>query len=164
MTALTGDVYLAEYGVPDGGHQPLNFPVEVGATIYRGSIALIRSSTGYLKNANTPSGTDVCVGMIDTGGPGYPNFTPGIQNASSAAGWTNVTADVRTGSFYCAGDVTVVQSTVGQSVYVVNETTVSASSSGGTLPKAGTLIFIDPAPPPTAIGSFVVKFNVVGAP
>jgi hypothetical protein len=161
--ALTGDVYITEYGVPGDAHQPLNFPVGVGVTVYRGSIALIGVSNGFLKNASNPSSTDICVGLIDTGGPGYPNFLPGVVNNSSTGGWSGVTADVRTGSFYLnCTDGSIVQSTVGQTVYVVNETTVSATQ--GSLPAAGKLIYIDPAPPPTALGAYVVKFTTIGGP
>lgn len=163
MAALTGDIYLVRYGVPGDAHQTLNYPVGPGVTVYRGSIALIGVSNGYLKNASNPSSTDICVGMIDTGGPGYPNFLPGVSNTGATGSTLGNTADVATGSFYLnCTDSTIVQSTVGQTVYVTSETTVSATA--GSNPKAGILLFIDPAPPPTAIGPYVVKLNQVGGP
>lgn len=162
MAALTQDVQIVEYGVPSGSHQLLNAPLGAGVTVYRGSIALLSAATGYLKNASNPSSTDICFGLIDEGGPGVPNFTPGIANTSSTASTLGVTIDIRTGAFYMAGDTTVVQSSIGQTCYVSNETTVTMTQ--GTSCKAGIILYVDPIPPPTALGGVVVKFNVVGGP
>jgi hypothetical protein len=77
-----------------------------------------------------------------------------------------VTVDILTGTFYLAsgaGSDLLSQSAIGQTVYVINETTVGLTSGGGSRPKAGTLFFIDPAPPPTALGAFAVKM-VQGGP
>jgi len=157
--ALTADVEITRFGVPGDAHQTLPALLGANVTIYRGSIAL-QANTGYLKNAASPASTDTCLGLIDAGGPGYPNFSPGIVNGSSVSG--TIYVDIATGSFYMASDGTLTQANVGGTVYVSNETTVTATQ--GSNPKAGVLIYIDASPPPTALGGYVVKFNVVGGP
>lgn len=138
--ALSKDVHIERYGVGGNADQPLNYPLGANVTVYRGSIALT-DANGNIKNASNPSSTDKCWGLIQQAGPESVDTGPGINNASSVAG--TVTVDVETGTFFLASDGTLGQSTVGQTVYVVNETTVSTSSSGSTRPIAGVHYAVD---------------------
>lgn len=140
--AQTADILTIRYGTPGNSTQPTNLPMGAGAlTVYRGTIALT-DSNGYIKNASSPSVNDTCWGIIGQGGPGYVDSGPGIVNAAGAAS-SAVTVDVETGSFWLAagsGADALTEVQVGKNVYVINETTVGATSASSTRPVAGVLI------------------------
>lgn len=136
--ALTADIKIIEYGSPDP-RSIFNAPLPTGVTVYRGSIALTNGplssvTPGSLKNASVPTSTDVCWGVLDKYGPGTADTGPGM------VGGTGVTCDVRQGTFGLlsgTGADLLSASTLGQTVYVINETTVGATSGSGTRPVAG---------------------------
>jgi hypothetical protein len=136
MAALTGDIKIIRYGTPGNSTQPTNLGITANATVYRGSIAITRS--GYLVPASTPTSTDITWGLIDAG-PGFIDGTPGILGGTSNGA---VTAEIATGSFFLAngtGSDAITQANVGANCYVINETTVGASSAG-TRPVAGVIL------------------------
>ena len=136
--ALTADVRTFRFGSPGNSTQPLALPLTASATVYRGSIATLRS--GYLVAASSPQSTDVVFGIVDKAGPGYADTGPGI-----VGGTTNgaVTVEVATGSFFLqagSGADALTAANGGAPVYVINETTVGFTSAGNTRPVGGQLL------------------------
>lgn len=135
--ALTGDIKIIRYGVPGNSTQPNNLPGGANQLLYRGSVATTRA--GYLVEATAPASTDVVWGLIENGGPGVADTGPGIQ-----AGSTNgsITVEIATGSFWlnsATGAGAITQANVGQTVYLLNENTVTTVQGSGVsaLPPAG---------------------------
>jgi hypothetical protein len=151
--ALTADIPTERYGTPGNEAQPVNFAVKAATTIYRGSIAITRSGIAVpALNANLLS-TDVCWGVYEQAGPGTADIGPGILGGSVDGA---VTVEVATGTFFLAsstGAGLLGPTTLGKTVYVYDEQTVSASA--GSLPIAGVHIYTDTtrtgAPGPYAI-------------
>jgi len=151
--ALTADVHKVRYGGPGNAHQPFNFPMRASPVVaYRGSIALTDSG-GFIKNSASPLTTDTCWGLIDQIGPGGVDTAPGITGGTADGA---VTVDVESGTFFLASGTGADQlsaATVGQKVYVINETTVGLVSTSR--PLAGVHIAVDTtrtdAPGPYAI-------------
>lgn len=153
--ALTGDIKILQYGVPD-----LYPPIQqgIGATVqlYRGSIALTNGPSssvnpGYLKNASAPTSTDVCWGLLEMYDPtcGAVDSIPGLLGGATNGA---TRAQIRQGSFFlksASGADQLSQSTVGQTVYVVDEQTVGLTSGSGTRPVAGVHEAVDPTQPST---------------
>lgn len=140
--ALTSDIKIVRYGTADG-HELENFGIGANVTVYRGSIALTVAATGYLKNAASPSATDICWGLIDSAGPGTIDGGAGIAGTSVAGA---VTANVATGTFFLgssSGSDQLGQATLGSTVYVYNENTVAATSNSSARPVAGVHVAID---------------------
>lgn len=127
---------------------PVNLGIAAAVTVYRGTIALTAGTggnAGYLKNASSPLSTDICWGIIQKVGPGSdlidsgPGITGGATNGA-------VTAEVETGAFFLGsstGSDQLSAATLGQVVYVYNETTVAATSGSGTRPPAGVHVASD---------------------
>jgi hypothetical protein len=154
--ALTADVTSCRYGTLEA-HQPIAQPLGANVTVYANSIALTDSS-GNIKNASSPASTDHCWGLVAEQRPFPPNPT------SSVAGTYNVEID--TGSFFLAsgtGGDALTQANVGQSVYVINETTVGATNGSNTRPLAGTMMYYDStATSRGGQGPIAVKFSPGG--
>jgi hypothetical protein len=143
MAALTADIPIVEYGVRGNESQPVNLGLKATTTVYRGSIALSRTGIAVpALNANLLS-TDVVWGLYEHAGPGTADTGPGILGGSVDGA---VTVEVATGTFFLAsstgGDLLGL-STLGKTVYVYDEQTVAATSSGGTRPVAGVHIYTD---------------------
>ena len=133
---LTQDIPIHRFGTPGNSTQPISRGIKAGATVYRGSIAVARS--GYLVAGSSPQTTDVCWGIIDKAGAGQADTGPGITGGTTDGGYA---AEVSTGSFWVNQGTGVDALTVangGQAVYMINETTVGATSQG-TRPIAGVL-------------------------
>jgi hypothetical protein len=158
MAALTGDIHYERYGTGDT-QSPLVQPLGGSVTVYRGSIALT-DSTGNVKNASAPLSTDTCWGIIGGYGPGVADTAPGVINTSSVA--SAVTAMIYQGTFFLAsgtGSDQLSQSTVGKTVYVINEYTVGQTSGGGNRPSAGVHIAVSGETRVQAPGSFAIKLG-----
>jgi hypothetical protein len=151
--ALTSDVQTVRYGTPGNASQPAYpGPMAASTTVYGGAICLTNSS-GNIKNASSPTSTDLCWGLVHA------------QTINSSAGVWNTPLDtlgnpfqVDTGSFYVSsgtGSDQLTQANVGQPVYVINETTVGATNGGLTRPVAGVLMNIDT----TQGGGYAVQFG-----
>lgn len=148
MAALTGDIKIIQYGDP-GFYQRVTQPIGANVQLYRGTIALTNGpnssvAPGYLKRATVPTSTDVCWGLLEAYGPGTADTIPGMLGATTNGG---TTANIRQGTFFLksgTGSDQLSQSTIGQTVYVIDEQTVGASSSGGTRPVAGVHEAVDP--------------------
>jgi hypothetical protein len=137
MAALTADVKVIRYGSPGNSTQPANQGIKANVTVYRGSIATTRS--GYLVPASSPQSTDVVWGLIGQAGPGFINGAPGIAGGTTDGA---VTAEIETGAFFLIGGTgsdAITQANVGATCYVINETTVGATSAG-TRPAAGIVL------------------------
>lgn len=161
--ALSADIKTTRYGTPDG-HQPLNRGLGTSVTVYRGSVALQVAATGYLKNAASPSSTDIVLGIVSQGGPGYADTGPGIVGTSTAGA---VSADIDTGSFLLASGTGSDQcdlTTNSQTVYLIDEKTVGKTNGGGTRPAAGVQL-MDPVSDPSIPTGFVaVKLGTPNSP
>jgi hypothetical protein len=151
--ALTADIQTVRYGTPGNASQPA-YPGPLGAsvTVYGGSICLTDSS-GNVKNASSPASTDICWGLVHAQ----------TKNATASA-WNSPLDtlgnpfQVDTGSFYVAagtGSDALTQSSIGKTVYVIDEQTVGATSNGNTRPVAGVLVNIDT----TQGGGYAVHFG-----
>lgn len=161
--ALTSDIHYERWGVGDTS-TPIVQPLGASVTVYRGSLALLDSS-GNVKNANSPTSTDTCFGIIAGYGPGVVDLSPGVINASATA--SAVSAIIYQGAFFLAsgtGSDQLSQSSVGKTVYVINEYTVGLTSGGGTRPAAGVLVNISTETRTQAPGPYAVKLGttVVG--
>lgn len=157
--ALTTDIHYERYGTGDTS-QPIVQPLGGSVTVYRGSIALT-DSTGNIKNASAPLSTDTCWGVIAGFGPGNVDLSPGVINASSVA--SAVTAMIYQGAFFLAsgtGSDQLSQSTVGKTVYVINEYTVGQTSGGGNRPSAGVHIAISAEARTQAPGNYAIALGV----
>lgn len=133
---LTQDIPTHRFGTPGNSTQPIAKGIKAAATVYRGSIAVTRS--GYLVAGSSPQTTDVCWGIIDKAGAGTADTGPGITGGTTDGG---VTAEISTGSFWVNAGTGVDALTVaneGGVVYMINETTVGATSQG-TRPACGIL-------------------------
>jgi len=169
--ALTSDVRKIRYGSPIT-HQPIVFPVgkgSAGQTLYRGSVAAISGGTtvtaGYLKNMATPAAADIVVGLVEGYGPGIADTGPGVvaPNTSNGA----VTAEVATGTFLLAsgtGADALSVTQLGQSVYLVDEITVGATSGGSSRPVAGLLIAVPATDASIPTGMCAVQLGTPAAP
>ena len=136
--ALSADVKTFRYGTPGNSTQPQNIGVTASSTVYRGSIATTRS--GYLVAASAPQSTDIVWGLIDKYGPGYADTAPGIVGGTSNGA---VTAEVATGSFFLSngtGADAFTAANIGATAYVINETTMGATSSSNTRPVGGVFL------------------------
>jgi hypothetical protein len=153
--ALTQDVKTVRYGVGGNASQPVYIPaIGASTTVYGGSIC-ITDSNGYIKNASSASSTDTCWGLVHAQ----------TKNSSTAPVTTGQILDINgrpfqvdTGSFYVnagTGGDALTEASLGKTVYVINETTVGATSSSNTRPVAGILIDIDLTQP----GGYAVKFG-----
>ena len=145
--ALTSDILTTSYGP---AFSRVEYPVgkgSAGQTLYRGSFTAVSGGTtvtqGYLKNMATPAATDLVVGIVDDYGPscGLANTGPGLiaPNTSNGA----VTANVRQGTFIVAsgtGADALSITNLQTSVYLINETTVGATSGSSSRPVAGLLV------------------------
>lgn len=164
MAALTHDVHKERYGAADD--TPYNFPIAASTTVYRGSIALtsVVANVTALKNAATPASTDICWGVIDQAGPESVNTGPGIVNGSSVSGV--VTADVATGTFFLASGTGADQlssSSIGSTVYVIDEVTVGLTTGGGTRPIAGVHVYTEAQGRFQAPGNYAIKLGSTGS-
>jgi hypothetical protein len=133
--ALTADVRTIRYGTPGNSTQPQNIGITAAAVVYRGSIATSRS--GYLVAASSPQSGDITWGLIDKSGPGVADVNPGITGGTSNG---SVTAEIATGSFFLSngtGADAFTQANIGATAYVINETTMGATSNGNTRPVGG---------------------------
>lgn len=156
--ALTGDIHYERWGT---GHDiaPVVQPLGGSVTVYRGSIGLT-DSAGNVKNANSPLSTDTCWGIIGGYGPGVADVAPGVINSSSVA--SAVSAMIYQGAFLLAsgaGSDQLSQSTVGKTVYVINEYTVGLTSGGGGRPVAGVHVAVSLEARPQAPGVYAIKLG-----
>jgi hypothetical protein len=155
MSALTTDIKIMQYGTPDL-YPPVVQPIGAGVQLYRGSIALTNGpnssvNPGYLKNAKAPTSTDVCWGVLEMYDPtcGAVDSIPGLLGGSTNGA---TRAQIRQGSFFFksgSGADQLSQSTVGQTVYVIDEQTMGATNGSGTRPAAGVHEAVDPTQPST---------------
>ncbi len=161
--ALSGDILTIRYGTPDG-HQPLNRGLGASVTVYRGSVALQVAATGLLKNAATPASTDIVVGLVAQGGPGYPDTGPGIVGTTTAGA---VSAMIATGTFLLLSGTGSDQcdiTTNNKTVYLVDEKTVGKTDGSATRPVAGVQM-MDPTSDPSIPAGFVaVKLGSPNSP
>jgi hypothetical protein len=158
MAALTTDIHYERWGTGDTS-APVVQPLGASVTVYRGSIALI-DNAGNVKNASAPLSTDVCMGIIGGYGPGNVDLSPGVINTSSVA--SAVTAMIYQGAFFLAsgtGSDQLSQSTVGRTVYVINEYTVGQTSGGGNRPSAGVHVAVSTETRVQAPGNFAIKLG-----
>lgn len=149
--ALSADIKISRYGIVDA-HSPLVKGITASATVYRGSAATTRS--GYLVAATSPQSTDVVWGLIANGGPGVADTGAGVVGGGSNGA---VSAEIATGTFLLAAGTGADALTVtneGASVYLINESSVGATTGGGTRPVAGVLI-ATPTSDPTIPTGFV---------
>jgi hypothetical protein len=161
--ATTTDILTDRYGSPDG-HQPLNKFVPSGVTVYRGTVAGIAGAggagvQGQLKNEDTPAATDIVLGLVQKAGSGYSNATPGIAGPASV--------EIETGSFILAsgtGADALSQLTNGDTVYLINSTTVGATSASATRPVAGYQLACNADDPSIPAGYVAVKLGTIGGP
>jgi hypothetical protein len=141
MPILSADVPTVGLGDLGNANQPVNFALKAATTVYRGSIAMTRSGIAVpALNAGLSTATDVVWGVYACAGPGTADTGPGILGGSVDGA---VTVEVRTGTFFLgsstgAGALGV--TTLGKTVYVYDEVTVTATS--GT-PPAGVHIYTD---------------------
>lgn len=144
MAALTKDVFVNRFG-SEGVHEEIAAPLGSAVTVYSGSIALSRA--GYLANASAPQITDTVLGLIgDPAGGTYVKTGPGIVGNGSQ-GTNGVWINILTGSFILAsgsGADLLDETTVGASVYVIDEITVGKTNGTGTRPTAGVQMPITP--------------------
>lgn len=154
MANLTQDVTIVGLGDLGDANQPNNLNLKAATTVYRGSIALTRSGVAVAaQNSGLSSATDIVWGLYEKAGPGTTNFWgPGITGGSVDGA---VTVEVRTGTFFLAsstGGGALGPTTLGKTVYVYDEVTVTATSGG---PIAGVHMYTDTtrtdAPGPYAI-------------
>jgi hypothetical protein len=148
--ALTGDIKIIQYGTPDL-YPPVVQPIGATVQLYRGSIAGTNGSTssvnpGYLKNMSQPKSTDTVWGLLEMYDPtcGAVDSIPGMLGGATNGA---TRAQIRQGSFFLksgSGADQLSQSTVGQTVYVIDEQTVGLTSSSGTRPVAGVHEAVDP--------------------
>ena len=172
--ALTSDVQKYRYGnVVD--HQPIEYPIGLGSggqTLYRGSVALISGGVtvtkGYLKNAATPASADVVVGILDNYGPscGQADTGPGMGGSVLNTGDGVLTANVCPGTFLLQGgsgaDALTVTN-IQQPVYLINETTVGATGTGGR-PVAGMLVQVPATDASIPTGFVAVQLGTAFGP
>ena len=163
--ALTGDVKTFRFGAPGNSTQPMNLGLTASATVYRGSIATTR--IGYLVAASTPQSTDITWGIIDKAGAGTADTGPGIVGGTTNGG---VTVEIATGSFFLqngTGADAFTQANVGATAYVINETTMGATSGSSSRPIGGEflgLASVIAANRPDLAGMIAVKVgNVAGS-
>ena len=173
--ALTADVLTTRYGSPID-HQPIEYPVGKGAsgqTLYRGSIAALSGGTtvtqGYLKNIATPASSDLVVGVIQGYGPscGQANTGPGIGGATLNTADGVLTANVVTGTFLFLGGTgadALTVTNVQTSVYLINETTVGATSGSSTRPVAGVLVQVPATDASIPVGYVAVQLGTANSP
>lgn len=164
--AITADIPTTRYGTPDG-HQPLNKGLQASITIYRGTIAVLNGTgghQGYLKDPASPATTDLVIGVIDTGGPGYPNTSPGIVGGSTDGA---VTANISTGTFLFASgtgadelDVTTNMA----SVYMIDGQTVGKTNGSSSRPVAGVQMSCNDDDPSIPAGFVAVKLGTPASP
>jgi hypothetical protein len=150
MAAVTSDQKIIQYGVPDI-YPPIVQPIGANVQLYRGTIALTNGpnssvAPGYLKRATAPTSTDVCWGMLEFYDPtgGTPDTIPGMLGGATNGA---TRAQIRQGTFFLksgSGSDQLSQSTVGQTVYVIDELTVGATNGSGTRPVAGVHEAVDP--------------------
>lgn len=136
--ALSADIKQIRFGTPGNASQPVNQPLKASQTVYRGSVAATRS--GYLVPMSSPLSTDVVWGIVDKAGPGTADTGPGIVGGSTDGA---VTVEIATGTFFLkagSGADALTQANVGATVYLIDEQTVGATSSGNTRPVAGILM------------------------
>lgn len=161
--ALTSDVKTIRYGTPDG-HQPLAKGVTSGVTIYRGSVALLASGTGFLKNASSVASGDLVLGIVDEAGAGIANTGPGILGTSPSG---STQASIATGSFILAsgtGSDALGVTTNALPVYLINETTVGATNGGSTRPLAGIQLSCNADDASIPVGYVAVKLGTPNSP
>ena len=149
MAALTSDILTTSYGP---AFSQIEYPIgkgSAGQTLYRGSFTAISGGTtvtaGYLKNMATPAANDVVCGIVGDYGPscGLANTGPGLVAPNTSNGVA--TANVRQGTFIVAsgtGSDALTVSNLLTSVYLINETTVGATSGSSSRPVAGLLVAI----------------------
>jgi hypothetical protein len=161
--ALSADIKTVRYGTPDG-HQVLNRGLASNQTVYRGSVALQDASTGRLKSAASPGSTDIVLGIVAQGGPGVVDSGAGIVNGSTAGA---TTVDIDTGTFILAsgtGADALSLTTNSKTVYLIDESTVGATSNGAARPVAG-IQMADPTTDPSIPTGFVaVKLGTPSSP
>lgn len=139
--ALTADIPIVRYGTPGNASQPINLGITANATVYRGSIAATRS--GYAVAMSSPQSTDIVWGVYEQAGPGTADTGPGIVGGSTNGA---VTVEVATGTFFLASSTGADQlgvTTLGKTVYVYDEQTVSATSNSSARPVAGVHMYTD---------------------
>jgi hypothetical protein len=150
--ASANDFKITRYGVPGNASQPLSFPIGANVTVAAGAFA-VTDTSGNIKDAAVAT-----VGSADTVWGVIGNR---VVNASTAVapigaiGADGLPFWVETGSFYFSSGTGVdalTQANVGKTVYMINETTVGATSAGSRSP-AGILINIDTTQP----GGYAVK-------
>ncbi len=111
------------------------FPVAAGATIWQGAMVALVTTGGvtYAEPAAATAGLVIVGAARET-----------ANNLGGAAGAINV--GVENDACMMNNDATnpVTAALIGQSVYVVDDNTVSASSSSGARPVAGVLFEMDP--------------------
>ncbi len=154
MAVLTTDIKIVEYGTPDL-YQPIVQPIGAAVQLWKGGIAGTNGPSssvnpGYLKNMSQPKSTDVVWGLLEMYGPGTANTTLGMLGGAANGAKT---AQIRQGTYFLlsgSGADQLSQSTVGQTVYVIDEQTVGLTSGSGTRPVAGVHAAVDPTQPSTS--------------
>ena len=145
--ALSADIKVTRLGVPGNSTQPqgAGFELAASTTVYGGSICLTNAA-GYVKNAASPLSTDTCWGLVHAQTiNSSTNVTTGIVLDVNGRPF-----EVETGIFFLASQATwgaCTQATIGKTVYVVDEQTISSVSSAASLPQAGVLVGIDTTQP-----------------
>lgn len=169
--ALTADIVTEQYGNPST-HQPIEAGIGNAVTLYRGSVALLSGGVsvtkGYLKNAATPSSTDSVMGLVAGYGPscGFPDDAPGVggTNASSDGA---ATASVLPGTYLLlagTGADALTVTNLQTSVYLINETTVGATSGSSTRPVAGLLVQVPSIDASIPTGYVAVQLGTPNTP
>jgi hypothetical protein len=161
--ATTSDIVTDRYGGPEG-HQPLNKLVPAGVTVYRGTVAGMAGTggagvQGQLKNEDTVAATDIVLGIVSKAGSGYSNATVGITGAANV--------EIETGSFILAsgtGADALSQLTNGATVYLINSTTVGATSGSASRPVAGIQLSCNADDASIPVGYVAVKLGTPNSP
>jgi|HubBroStandDraft_3_1064219.scaffolds.fasta_scaffold14886_4 hypothetical protein len=171
--ALTADIMTTSYGP---AFSRIEYPIGKGAsgqTLYRGSVTAVSGGTtvtqGFLKNMATPASTDLVVGIVDDYGPscGLANTGPGLGGATLNTANGVCTALVRQGEFILAsgtGADALTITNLQTNVYLINETTVGATSGGSTRPVAGLLVALPSTDASISTGYCVVAVGTQAGP
>ena len=131
MTAATEARNTVQFGT---GPFPvtLNFPVAEDAVIYEGTLVAINAD-GYA----VPASADSTLTVVGVAATSYGT----VDNTGGADG--DLTVNVFQGVFWLANGNSLTLANVGDTVYVVDDQTVSGSSSGGARPIAGSVYKVD---------------------
>jgi hypothetical protein len=173
--ALTTDINKIAYGGAVD-HQPIEYKIGKGAsgqTLYRGSVALISGGTtvtqGYLKSAASPATSDIVVGILDDYGPscGQANLVPGMGGTVLNTADGVLTANVRPGTWLLkagTGSDAMTITNIQQTVYLIDEQTVGATSASSTRPAAGLLVQVPGTDASIPTGYVAVQLGTQNGP